>query len=371
MNLRLILVQLIGLLLIAAGAVGCSRVGAPEGWSAGVVSGDTLFIGTMDGELRALDIESGERVWAFELRGEPENRAIYGTPAIDGDRLFIGGYDGQMYALDLNGAEVWEREVGDGSNIVGGPAVAGDKVLIGSSDGNLYAFDTSTGSLSWTFPTGNRVWSTPAVAGGVAYFGSLDHNVYAVNIEDGTEVWRFTAQGAVTATPLVVNGKVYVGAFDSVFYALDAVTGAEVKAFKESGKWFWGGAIADETTVYAPSLDGNLYALDMVSMMPRWVLSTGGSIIGSPVIVGDRIAVSSLDGIVRTARLTDGGDVLKCDIGTKLRTSLTARERNIFFSATDHSVRAIHVKDNGNPDEKWVHFTNEEDPLPQDWVRAC
>ena len=356
-------------------------MGEPEGWSEGVVVGDILYIGTMEGDLRALSIGTGETIWSFELRDEESaNRAIYGTPAVAGDTLYIGGYDGRLYALPLNGGEggdqvreIWDASVGDGNPIVGSPIIADGLVLVGSSDGSMYAFDISDGSLRWAFPTGNKIWSTPAVADGVAYFGSLDHKVYAVSIEDGKEAWQspFSAKGAITATPLIVNGRVYVGAFDSVFYAIDAATGREVSRFEGASKWYWGGAVAYEDTIYAPSLDGNLYALDVDTLEQRWVLETGGALVGSPVVVFDRLAVPSQDGRVRLVGLNDGADEQQCNVGAKLRASLALHEDVIYMAAVDHSVRALRVKPNGNPDEEWVHFTNEEDPVPRDWVRSC
>jgi len=373
----IVAVQLAVLLALA----GCAKLGVPEGWSEGVVVGDILYIGTMEGDLRALNIGTGETIWRFELRGEEEaNRAIYGTPAIAGDTLYIGGYDGRLYALPLNGGdggdqvrEIWDVGVGGGEPIVGSAVIADGLVLVGSSDGSMYAFDISDGSLQWTFPTGNKVWSTPAVADGVAYFGSLDHKVYAVSLEDGKEAWQspFSAKGAVTATPLIANGRVYVGAFDSVFYAIDAATGREVSRFDGANKWYWGGAVASGDTIYAPSLDGNLYALDIDTLELRWVLETNGALVGSPVVVFDRLAVASLDGRVRLVGLSDGADEQQCNVGAKLRASLALHEDVIYMAAVDHSVRALKVKPNGNPDEQWVHFTNQEDPVPRDWVRSC
>ena len=217
-------------LAILLNLVGCAKLGEPEGWSKGIVVDDVLYIGTMEGDLRALDIYTGETIWIFELRAEESRKqAIYGTPSVVEDILYMGGYDGRLYAISLSDTEdrrqireVWDVLVGDGDPIVGSPVVADGLVLVGSSDGSMYAFDSFDGSLRWDFRTANKIWSTPVVVDGVAYFGSLDHKLYAVSREDGKEVWQspFSAKGAITATPLVSQGRLYVGAFDSVFYLL-------------------------------------------------------------------------------------------------------------------------------------------------------
>lgn len=368
-------------LAILLSLVGCARLGEPEGWSKGIVVDDVLYIGTMEGDLRALDIYTGETIWTFELRAEEsQKRAIYGTPSVVEDILYIGGYDGRLYAISLTDTEdrrqireVWDVLVGDGDPIVGSPIVADGLVLVGSSDGSMYAFDSFDGSLQWAFQTANKIWSTPVVLGGVAYFGSLDHKLYAVSLEDGKAVWQspFSAKGAITARPLISQGRLYVGAFDSVFYAIDMVTGRETGRFEGARNWYWADAVASGDLIFAPSLDGNLYALDRETLEPRWEFETDSPIIGSPVLVSNYLAIPSLDGRVRLVGINDGYSDHQCNLGTKLRASLAAHQNVIYLAAGDHSIRALMVKQNGNPDEEWVHFTEETPPVPRDWTRSC
>ena len=352
--------------------VGCTRIGDAQGWPSGVVVDDTLYTGTQDGDFRALDTATGEMLWSFRLRGEDENlRAIYGAPAVADGALYFAGYDGMLYALTLAGDEIWDTAVGQADKIVGGPVVADGMVLVGSNDHKMYAYDVESGSLEWTFLTGAGIWTTPVVADGVAYFGSLDHNVYAVKVADGQEVWRFPAGGAVTAKPVVADGKVYLGSFDSDFFALDAATGRAAWRFEGAEKWFWGGAVYHDGAVYAPSLDGNVYALDAETGDLMWTLPSDGPVIGSPAVVGDRLASASKDGRVRLVRLAGGQDERPCNIGEDLRASLTVSGSTIYVGADDHSIRALNVKSNGNPDEAWVHFTNSDIPVPLDVTKVC
>ena len=356
------------LVLIVAGTA-CARLGTPEGWSGGVVSDGTLYIGSAEGDLLALDAGSGETRWRFKLIGEEAERAVYGQPAITEDALYLGGYDGILYALSPHGELLWQERVGGA--IVGGPTVVDDLVLVGDSSGALYAFDIEERLSRWVFSTGGKVWSTPAVAEGVAYIGSLDHNVYAVDVRNGEEIWRFPVGGAVTASPLVVKGRVYIGAFDGVFYALDAATGAEVWRFDGAESWYWSHAVADETTLYAPSLDGNLYALELATGRLRWTIETEGAIVGAPAIVFGMIAVPSADGKIRLANLHDGSAVNVCNVGHEVRTTLVESDGTVYFGARDRSIRAISVTSAGHRSEKWVYFTDRDDPLPKNRAVDC
>jgi outer membrane protein assembly factor BamB len=340
-----------------------------------VVQDETLYIGTAEGELLALDAVSGETLWKFVLLGEEDERAIYAPTAVTEDALFVGGYDGRLYVLSLEGDLLWQGSLG--GEVVGGPTVVGDLVLVSDSSGALTAFDIEERLPEWLllsrwiFSTGDKVWSSPAVAEGVVYIGSLDHNVYAVNLSNGSELWRFPTGGGVTASPLVVKGRVYVGAFDGVFYALDAATGAEVWRFDGADGWYWTHAIADNDTLYAPSLDGNLYALELTTGRLKWTMETEGPIVGSPVIVFDMIAVPSADGKLWIANLRDGTSVNVCNVGEEIRTTLVERDGVVYFGARDRSIRAISITAAGQRSEKWVYFTDRDDPLPRNRAVDC
>ncbi len=372
LNIRLIFAIQIVLLLVVAG---CAQISTPNGSPAGIVVGDALIIGTTAGELVALDTETGETLRSFELRGEVEDRAIYGTPAVAGERVFVGGYDGGLYALTTGLELKWHETIGEGEPIVGSPVVVGETVLVGSSDGYMYAFDydfdSDEGSERWRFPTGGKVWATPTVMDGVVYFGSMDHNVYAVRLEDGTKVWESPTDGSVVAKVLVIRDIVYAGSFDGNLYALDAKTGEELLRFEDAKNWYWADAVATADTIYAPSLDGNLYALSLDTLELQWPpLETDGPLIGSPAIVGDWIAVPSKDGWVWLARLKSGGGRRECNIESKVY-SLEADGEVVYLAASDKSIRALKIDTNGDPDEEWARFTDRDGPETGDRNRPC
>ena len=371
---------------------GCARLPSPEGWSGGVVVEDVthrgdvyqrvLYVGTQEGDLRALVAEDqtgpnasgGEELWRYTLRGDVESDlVIYGTPAVAKDTIFFASYNGFLYSLSLDGEELWDTRIGDGEHVVAGVTVADDLVLVGSNDGNVYAyeydFENHAAALRWVFDTGGEVWSTPAVHDGVAYFGSLDHNVYAVDVASGAEIWKLRTGGGVVAGPVVAAGKVLVGSFDSIFYAIDASTGRTAWKFEGADRWYWGRAVVKDDTVYAPSLDGNLYAIGLEDGLRRWTLETEGAIIGGPAVIGDRLAVPSKDGGVYLVDADDGAQEDQCDLDDHLRASLTVDGDAIFLSDSGRAVRELLVKPNGKFDEGWSHKTNagQDEPESGNW----
>ena len=388
---------------------GCDArdLGPDSGWSGVTVSEEAVFVGSREDELLALDRANGALLWSFPQEGQEGDglEGIYASPAVTDDLVLVGGYNGILYALDPSTRQkVWEFQTDD--SIVGSPALVYEEVreitatptpsfgsassigaptptpsdgtpsgqdvvasrleliIVGSSDGNLYAMDTN-GVEQWRFETGNKIWSMPVVYEDVVYFGSLDHNVYAVSLKDtgslraGDEMWRFETDGAVAATPLVMNGRVYIGSFDRRFYSLDAFSGQEAWAEPfEAENWFWSKAVSDGATVYVASLDGNLYSLDSTSGAERWRFEAQSPIIAAPALVPSGVAVATDNGDIYLVRSTDGTEIRDFAARDHIRAPLTASGSIVYFSAMNHTVRAVDLQQ-GFWTELWCFNTKE------------
>ncbi len=396
-------------------------LGPDSGWSGVAVSDEVVFVGSREDELLALDRANGALLWSFPQDGQEDGlEGIYASPAVTDDLVLIGGYNGILYALDPSTRQkVWEFQTDD--SIVGSPALVYEEmreitatptpsfgsafaggaptptpsfgsafaggaptptpsdgslsgqdavdsrlelIIVGSSDGNLYAMDAN-GVEQWRFETGNKIWSMPVVHEDVVYFGSLDHNIYAVALKDtgslraGDEMWRFETDGAVAATPLVMNGRVYIGSFDRRFYSLDAFSGQEAwpEPF-EAENWFWSRAVSDGTTIYVASLDGNLYALDSTNGAERWRFEAQSPIISAPALVPSGVAVATDNGDIYLVRTTDGTEIRDFAARDHIRAPLTASGSIVYFSAMNHTVRAVDLQQ-GFWTELWCFNTKE------------
>jgi outer membrane protein assembly factor BamB len=64
-------------------------IGSPS-----VVNG-AIYIGSNDGNLYAVDAESGTQKWKFDAKSR-----VPSTPAVSGGIVYFGTYDGNFYAVD-------------------------------------------------------------------------------------------------------------------------------------------------------------------------------------------------------------------------------------------------------------------------------
>jgi len=259
--------------------------------------------------------------WTFHTRGR-----VYSSPAVAGGTVFIGSTDQNLYAIDAaTGAQKWKFRTD--SRVTSSPAVANGFVYFGSFDGNFYAVDAGTGAVKWKFATAGEhrftanhihgmypatetmpdpfdfFLSSPAVADGTVYFGSGDGNVYALDAASGALKWKFATGDVVHASPAVADGMVFVGSWDSYFYALDAASGALKWKFKtgedhdihnQQGIQS-SAAVADGIVVFG-CRDSNLYALDEKTGRQIWAQNNKGSwVIASPAIRDRKVYVATSD----------------------------------------------------------------------------
>lgn len=154
------------------------------------------------------------------------------TPVINPDEknpsVFFGSSDGNVYALNADTGELkWKFEAK--GSIHSSPVLYKNTLYIGSWDANLYAIDIITGKERWKFETGTQtgfkgIESTVAVANDMVYFGARDPFLFALNAETGKLVWKYDAAYSwIISSPVVADGVVYVGASDTfALLGLDA-----------------------------------------------------------------------------------------------------------------------------------------------------
>jgi outer membrane protein assembly factor BamB len=268
-----------------------------------VVSGIVYFL-SYDSYFYAVDANSGQLKWKFQTGGErhyagkhlhhlepaaeamPDPWDVYlSSPSVWNGTVYFGSGDGNIYALDASsGTLKWKFQTGD--VVHSSPAIADGTLYIGSWDTYLYALDAATGKEKWRFKTGddpdahNHIGnqSSPAVVDGVVYFGSRDAYAYAVEAATGKQVWKFSTDGSWVNNSVVVHdGKVYFGtSVPGIMHAVYAKTGTVVFDLPAGSPVFASMALANGV-LYMGNFAGKLTAIDLKMQKPAWVFETDGA----------------------------------------------------------------------------------------------
>ncbi len=292
-------------------------------------------------QLHAFDLRSGSQRWAI-----PQNGA-YISPAIAGNRVFIRmetGNQGQILALDLaNGKRVWaftpKRLSSERNSYFGGhltsPVVVDGMVFIGAGK-EVYALDAKTGKVLWEFAAQDYITSSASVAGGRLYISDFTH-FYAIDPQHGSLIWSYPTVTSIYFSAVATGETVLVSNGDKLI-ALDAASGMQrwsvsipsevlipaairgaqalIKSTTTlyaldlaSGKALW--QFHDPNYVSLPAVAGSavfvvsgmgpdtaIAALDVASGRSTWTLPVASLATTAPVIAGQALYVRTTDGRV-------------------------------------------------------------------------
>jgi alcohol dehydrogenase (cytochrome c) len=270
----------------------------------------------------ALDAVTGRVFWTYHHEPAPEARACCGRVnrglAILGDTLFMGTIDAHLLAIDAkSGKLLWNSVVADAAqmfSITMSPNVIKDKVIIGTAGGDMgirghiSAFDAKTGKEVWRFYTipapgepGNETWSGDSWrTGGAAVWnaaaydpetnlafwgtgnpapdwdgsGRLGDNLYsdsvvALDVDSGELKWyyQFTPHDELdydsTQSPVLADidwrgtpRKVMLWANrNGILYVLDRVTGELLAGKPYVNHNWWAGFDAKGRLLRVPGMD--------------------------------------------------------------------------------------------------------------------
>jgi len=147
-----------------------------------VVDG-VMYVTQRPNDVLAIDAKTGRAFWQYRYTVSPEARVCCGANnrglAILGSTLFMGTLDGHLVAIDAAaGRPLWNVAVGNpalGYSITMAPLAVRDKILVGVGGGEygirgfVAAFDPASGKELWRFYTvpgpgerGHDTWKTDA-----------------------------------------------------------------------------------------------------------------------------------------------------------------------------------------------------------------
>ena len=119
----------------------------------------TLYVGSMDNFLYAINGETGALLWKFETGAD-----VLASPGISRDgTVYVTSYDKRIYAVEQ------QQEICDGAlkhkatSIQRQGVGRNGYVYFGSGDKKVYELDGDTGELMWSHETGGPVNSSPAI----------------------------------------------------------------------------------------------------------------------------------------------------------------------------------------------------------------
>ncbi len=103
-----------------------------------VITDGTLFMGTGDERMHALDVSTGAKLWEQSI--DLDSLSQIGRPLLQGDQLIFNAVSGDIYGLRLaDGEQLLHLETGITARV--GGALFQNLYIMGDPEGDLYAYE--------------------------------------------------------------------------------------------------------------------------------------------------------------------------------------------------------------------------------------
>ena len=273
------------------------------------INGRRLLIdGNSDGHVYAMDVQTGEKVWGFQVSQGPLNASV----VVDGTRVYASHNRentdttvmGRVVCIDGTGTgnitethELWRVdgiEAGYSS-----PAIADGRLYVVDSSANLHCLNGETGEVHWTHSLGTVGKGSPVVADGKIYvtevnghFLILEPGENGCKILSTIQIEREAGHYAeIYGSPAIADGRVYFTTEEGLYClgVQDSSASTEsvsVSMFKDAA--------------------GSISAPASIQVVPTEVLARSGDSLqfsvrafdGKGALIGEKAAEWSLDALL-------------------------------------------------------------------------
>jgi len=311
--------------------------------SSPVIQDGTVFVGSTDNSVYAIDLATGKQRWA-----QPTKDMVEAPPLVLGDHVYIGSSDFFFYALDKKtGAPQWQFETQD--RILGGANWFTGKdgkrrIVVGSYDAHVYCFDEA-GTKLWAYETDNYVNGSPAIHNGEVIFGGCDAGLHLVDGETGQRITKIDLGSGcqVAGSVALLDDKAYFGHYGNEFLRVDLDSGDIDWRYPSKREGFCSSPALNDTYAVFGGRDKNLHCVLRKDGTPQWQFKTRRKVDASAVIAGDKVIFGSGDGRLYMLDLKTGKELWRYDIGKPIYSSPAVVDGMIVVGASDKRVYAFHA----------------------------
>ncbi len=286
-----------------------------------VVSGDLVYIASNDGRVAAVERDSGKKRWEKRLE-----RSLSGGVGHYGDSLFLGTSDGEVLRVSAEDGEVvWSIPVS--GEVLAPPQSDGRVVIVQTYDGKVHSYDYDTAKRRWSYDSNVPVLtlrgtSTPILRDGRVFAGFASGRVVAFDARSGVVEWETRVaipQGRseierivdIDGTMVLTGGELYAATYQGRIAAIEVRGGNRVWQQDVSS---YSGVSVGFGNVYVAHDNGSVMAFLRDGRGLRWEQDAlAYRELSRPTTVSSYVAVVDLEGYLHLLSQVDG--------------SLAARER--------------------------------------------
>ncbi|WP_309044364.1 outer membrane protein assembly factor BamB [Marinobacter sediminicola] len=277
-------------------------------------AGDVVYAASADGELVAVNSETGKLIWERELQDR-----IFAGVGGDLEQLYLVTREADLIALSReDGRELWRSALP--TEALAAPQSNGSLVVAQTTDGRVLAFDTADGEILWQYDgvvpaLSLRAAAAPLVGGDVVIAAFSNGKLMALAADSGQPLWQYEVgqpQGRtelerlvdIAGQPLVLESAIMVAGYQGKLALVDIRTGQEIwsrKASSLQAPMIGGG------NIYMSSANGDVVAYRGSDRREVWLQDKlSWRQLTQPAVYENYLVVGDYEGYLHVLSADDG-----------------------------------------------------------------
>jgi outer membrane protein assembly factor BamB len=207
-------------------------------------------------------------------------------------------------------------------------------------------------TVLWKYSSTRLLNLTPAVTNERVYIPLTTGRLISLKASNGELLWSTELGGEISSSPVADEHGVYIATetSNSLNSRTDQATGAIRALGHETGVTLWmstlhrpiRGAIAkSESTLFAGSIDGQLYAIRKRDGLTLWKYQHSSAFASQPTITGSRLYIGSEDGSLLVLDQTTGRRIWRYQTQGAIRGPVAVMDGTVCLGSADGYTYAL------------------------------
>ncbi len=237
-----------------------------------ITGGDLVFVQTIDGRLLALEQDSGEIRWSYDIQVPVLTLRGTATPVFDGGVVYAGFANGSINAVAAaDGRPIWQHilmlpegrsELDRMVDVDGSPLVSGPLVYGVAFHGKVKALRRSDGQAIWEMDMSSYLDFGEGY--GQIYVVDDTDTVFAIDQQSAEVIWRQDGLSLrKLSSPIGFSNYLAVGDDEGYLHILSQIDGRFLARRKLDSSGLRSNMIYADGTLYVLGNSGSLHALEI------------------------------------------------------------------------------------------------------------
>jgi outer membrane protein assembly factor BamB len=275
---------------------------------------DVVYAASTDGELLALNAETGKQIWKNSVKDR-----IFAGVGGDAKQLYLVSRDADLLALSReDGRELWRASLP--TEVLSAPQSNGSLVVVQTTDGRVLAFNAADGEKRWQYDSvvpalSVRAAAAPLVGADVIISGFANGKLLALSAESGQPLWQYEVgapQGRtelerlvdITSQPLVLENAILAVGYQGKLALIDLRTGNDIWSKTASSLH---SPMVSNGNIFLASANGDLVAMRGSDRRDLWTQDKlAWRQLTQPVPFDDYLVVGDFDGYLHVVSQKSG-----------------------------------------------------------------